>query len=152
MDIKQRRIFLEDCTNNDIEFRSCCANNYFNATFQDRENFTSEEFHTSAGAREILAIFKAGKKNTPLDRAFDIYLPKDIETGTYELNTPDQLIQVAFTENFPAYATHWAIDGTITLFVNTEHQHYSGNVQMNFKDKQGTLFGSNSDFCFSLAL
>lgn len=150
MNTHQHRVFADNCTNNEIEFRSCCANNLLNATFEGRSPFISEAFHTRVGSKEILVIFKAGKKNTPLDRAFDIYLPKDIETGIYELNTPDRLIEIAFTENFPAYATHWTTTGTINLVVCIEKQQYTGTIHMKFKDREGDDFGSETEFCFSL--
>ncbi|SEN63545.1 hypothetical protein SAMN04487857_1289 [Pseudomonas sp. ok272] len=151
MDIKQRRFSLDHDTNNTIEFRRCCTHNYLTATLQGREPFIAEEFHASAGNREILAIFKAGKKHTALDRALDIYLPKDIESGTYPLNSADRLIEIAFTENFPAYATHWTITGTMNLSVNSEALQYSGHIQLVFKGREGGEFTADSEFGFSLS-
>ena len=67
MDIKQRRSLVDNRINDEIKFRHCCEKNYLNAIIQEREDFNSEEFYTSVGSREILAIFKAGEKNTPLE-------------------------------------------------------------------------------------
>lgn len=150
MDIKLRRNLVDERINDNVKFRRCCPNNHLNATLQNREDFRSEEFFASVGNREILAIFKAGEKNTPLDRAFDIYMPKHIETGSYTLNSPDHLIEIAYTENFPAYTSHWALEGVMNLTVSNETQQYSGNVVMKFKDLHGIEFTSESDFCFSL--
>ncbi|KQN44048.1 hypothetical protein ASE98_10230 [Pseudomonas sp. Leaf48] len=151
MDIKYRRSLVDEYINDDIKFHRCCLNNHLDATLQGRENFNSEEFFASVGSREIIAIFKAGEKYTPLDRAFDIYMPKTIQSGIYPLNTPGQLIEVAYTENFPTYTSHWALQGDITLVVNAEKQQYSGTIVMLFKDRQGEEFTCESEFCFSLA-
>lgn len=151
MDIKYRRTLVNENITDEVQFRRCCQNNHLAATLQNREDFNSEEFFASVGNREILAIFKAGEKNTPRDRAFDIYLPRNIESGIYPLNTPGQLIEVAYTENFPTYTSHWAVRGEINLLVNTEQQRYSGTITLLFKDRQGTEFTSASNFCFSLA-
>jgi hypothetical protein len=121
-----------------------------NAIVQEREDFKSEEFYTSVGSREILAIFKAGEKHTPLDRAFDIYMPRNIETGKYKLNTPGQLIEIAFTENFPVYLSHWAFEGVMDLTVLPEQQKYFGKIAVKFKDKQGLDFTSSGEFAFVL--
>ena len=150
MDIKQRRSLVDNRINDEIKYRHCCEKNYLNATVQEREDFNSEEFYTSVGSREILAIFKAGEKNTPLDRAFDIYMPKGIVTGVYPLNSPDQLIEIAFTENFPAYLSYWAFEGVMDLTVQADQQEYFGKIDVKFKDKQGVEFTSNGEFAFSL--
>ena len=151
MDIKLRRTLVDKRINDEINFRRCCPNNHLNATLQNREDFISEEFFASVGNREIIAIFKTGEKNTPLDRAFDIYMPKLIEMGTYPLNVQGHLIEIAYTENFPSYTTHWALEGVMNLVVNSKTQQYTGNAIMKFKDRQGIEFTSRSDFCFSLA-
>jgi hypothetical protein len=151
MDIKYRRSLVNEHINDDIKFHRCCLNNHLNATLQNRENFESEEFFASIGGGEIVAIFKAGEEGTPLDRAFDIYMPKDIKSGTHPINTPGQLIEVVYTENYPSYTSHWALQGDIELLVNTEKQRYSGTIVTLFKDRQGQEFTCESEFCFSLA-
>jgi len=152
MEINQRRCLVNEHINGNVPFRPCCEKNYFKATLDKREDFRSEEFFASVGNKEIIAIFKSGPHNTPRDRAFDIYLPKDIETGTYPLNNPGRLIEIAYTENFPSYTTHWAFEGEINLIVSNDKQQYSGNTLMKFRDRQGDVFTSQSQFCFSLSV
>ncbi|VVP20140.1 hypothetical protein PS862_03810 [Pseudomonas fluorescens] len=149
MDIQQRRSLVDSCINDETKFRRCCQKNYLSATVQDRDTFNSEEFYVSVGSREIVAIFKAGEKNTPQDRAFDMYLPRSIESGTYPLNSPDQLIQIALTENFPAYTSYWAFKGVMYLSVSADKQKYSGTFDIHFKDKQNFEFASQGTFSFS---
>ena len=144
MDIQQRRSRVDSRIKVEMKFRQCCQKNCLNATIQDRNDFNSEEFYTSVGSREILAIFKAGEKNTPEDRAFDIYLPRNIETGTYPLNSQGQLIEIALTENFPSYTSYWAFEGEMNLIVNDNKQDYSGTFNVNFKDKQHRVFVSKA--------
>ena len=152
MEINQRRRLVNEHINHNMLFRRCCPKNHLNATLENREDFHSEEFYASVGNREIIAIFKTGAHNTPLDRAFDIYMPKDIETGIYPLNTPGQLIEIAYTENFPVYTSHWAFEGVIDLIVSDDKQQYSGKTVMKFKTRQGVVFTSESQFCFSLSV
>lgn len=150
MDIQQRRSLVDNHINAERKFRQCCQKNYLNATIQDRDEFNSEEFYTSVGSREILAIFKAGEKYTPQDRAFDIYLPRNIETGTYDLNSPDQSIEIALTEHLPPYTTYWAFKGVMNLVVNANKQDYSGTFSVSFRDKESREFVSEGKFSFSL--
>ncbi|WCM52393.1 hypothetical protein OH720_05075 [Pseudomonas sp. WJP1] len=150
MDIQQRRSRVDSRINVELKFRQCCQKNCLSATIQDRNDFNSEEFYTSVGSREILAVFKAGEKNTPEDRAFDIYLPRHIETGTYKLNSPDQLIEIALTENFPSYTSYWAFEGEMDLTVNANKQDYCGTFHVSFKDKDQREFVSEGKFAFSL--
>lgn len=149
MDVQQRRSLVENPNNTEIQFRRCCQKNFLNATIQDRGKFNSEEFYTSVGSREILAFFKGGEKNTPEDRAFDIYLPRNIETGTYTLNSAP-LIEVALTENFPSYTSYWAFKGVIDLIVSVDKQDYSGTFNVSFNDKNKREFVSDGEFVFSL--
>jgi hypothetical protein len=150
MDIQQRRSFVDSRIHVEMKFRQCCQKNYLSATFQDREEFNSEEFYISVGSREILAVFKAGEKDTPEDRAFDIYIPKNIEIGYYELNSPDQRIEIALTEKFPTYTSYWAFKGAMNLVVNADKQEYSGTFNVSFKDKQNREFVSQAKFAFSV--
>ncbi|MCK1791450.1 hypothetical protein [Pseudomonas violetae] len=150
MDIEQRRSLIDSRINTGIHYRQCCPQNYLNATVDDREAFNSEVLYTSVGSREILAIFKAGENNTPQDRAFDLYLPKHIKSGIYQLNMPNQLIQIAFTENFPAHTTFWATGGTIDLAVDADAQGYRGRFEIKFRDRQNVEFSSDGLFEFSL--
>jgi hypothetical protein len=150
MNIEQRRNPNDSRTSNDIQFRPCCQQNFLNATIEDREAFNSEVFYTSVGSREIVAVFKAGENNTPQDRAFDLYLPKNIDSGIYQLNIPDRLIQIVLTENFPAYTSYWATAGEIQLEVDGEAQEYSGSFDIKFKDRQNREFVSDGIFAFSL--
>lgn len=152
MEINQRRSLVNEHINDNMLFRRCCPKNHLNATLENREDFHSEEFFASVGNREIIAIFKAGAHNTPLNRAFDIYLPKHIETGIYPLNTPGLLIEIAYTDNFPTPTTYWAFEGVIDLVVSNEKRQYSGQTVMKFKNRQGVVFTSKSDFCFSLSI
>jgi hypothetical protein len=150
MDIQQRRSLVDSRIHVEMKFRQCCQKNCLNATIQDRDKFNSGEFYTSVGSREILAVFKAGEKDTPEDRAFDIYLPRNIETGDYELNSPDQLIEIALTEKFPTYTSYWAFKGAMNLVVNANKQDYSGTFNVSFKDKENREFVSDAKFAFSL--
>lgn len=150
MDIDQRRNLIDSRISTDIQYRQCCQQNYLKATIESREAFNSEVLYTSVGSREILAIFKAGENNAPQDRAFDLYLPKEIKSGIYELNMPNQLIQIAFTENFPAHTTFWAIKGTIDLAVNAHAQSYSGRFEIKFRNRENVEFLSEGLFEFSL--
>ncbi|MHC8317979.1 hypothetical protein [Pseudomonas sp. LB3P31] len=150
MNIDHRRTSIENNISNEFQYRQCCQQNYLNATIEDRENFKSEVLYTSVGSREILAIFKAGESNTPLDRAVDLYLPKDIKGGIYQLNMPGQLIQIALTENFPSYTTFWAISGEIDLTVDAGVQEYNGRFEIKFKDRQNREFASVGMFAFGL--
>lgn len=150
MDIQQRRSLVDSRIQVEMKFRQCCQKNYLSATLQDRDDFNSEEFYISVGSREILAVFKAGEKDTPEDRAFDIYIPKNIETGYYELNSPDQLIEIALTEKFPTYTSYWAYKGAMNLVVDTNKQDYSGTFNVSFKDKENREFSSEANFAFSV--
>nr|WP_180205876.1 hypothetical protein [Pseudomonas sp. SbOxS1]NYU06062.1 hypothetical protein [Pseudomonas sp. SbOxS1] len=150
MDIKQRRSRVDTRINVEMKFRQCCQKNCLNATIQDRNDFNSEEFYTSVGSREILAIFKAGEKNTPEDRAFDLYLPKNIETGTYELNAPDPSIEIFMTESYPKYTSYRAFKGVMNLIVDANKQDYSGTFNVSFKDNEQREFVSAGKFAFSL--
>ncbi|VVO09055.1 hypothetical protein [Pseudomonas fluorescens] len=148
MNIQLRRSLVDHCINDERELHRCCQKNYLSANVQDRGPFDSEEFYISVGSREILAIFKAGEKNTPEDRAFDIYLPKNIETGTYPLNSPDQLIEIAFTEFLPPYTSYWASEGVINLTVTDDKREYSGTLGAKFKDKHNREFVAEGEFAF----
>ncbi|QCY14423.1 hypothetical protein [Pseudomonas sp. MPC6] len=150
MNIQLRRNLVDNCINDEREYRRCCQNNYLNATVQDRGAFNSEEFYVSVGSREIVAIFKAGEKHSPQDRAFDFYLPKTIETGVYTLPSTGQLIEIAFTEFLPPYATYYAFKGVLDLFVSADKREYSGSFNTYFKDKQNREFTSEGAFAFSL--
>lgn len=150
MDIQQRRSRVDTRINVEMKFRQCCQKNCLNATIQERNDFNSEEFYTSVGSREILAIFKAGEKNTPEDRAFDLYLPKSIETGTYELNAPDPLIEIFLTESYPKYTSYRAFKGVMNLIVDANKQDYSGTFNVSFKDNEQREFVSEGKFAFSL--
>ena len=150
MNIEQRRSLSDNCLNNEMKFHPCCRDNYWSANIAEREPFESEVLYTSVGTREILAIFKAGESNTPRDRAFDIYLPKDIKSGIYPLNIPTRLIQIAFTENFPAYTTYWATEGVVDLQVSPDAQVFSGSFEIKFKDRQNRECASDGKFAFSL--
>lgn len=150
MHIEQRQKLIERRSNNEIKYLPCCLENYLSAHIVDREAFDSEAFYTSVGSREIVAIFKAGESNTPLDRAFDLYLPKDIKSGIYSLNIPDRLIQIAYTENFPSYTSFWATEGIIDLAVDPDAGSYSGIFDIKFKDRQNQEFASTGKFAFSL--
>ncbi|UWF48239.1 hypothetical protein NYP20_23455 [Pseudomonas sp. N3-W] len=149
MDINQRRSFVDNCVKNEVEFRRCCQNNNLKATIQGQPDFNSEAFYTSVGSREILAIFKGGEKNTPLARAFDLYLPRQIETGIYELNKPGNLIEIAFTAGQPP-VSRWALEGVMNLFVNTGKTGYTGIFNVKFKDGQNNEFSSRGEFSFVL--
>ncbi|ANJ58070.1 hypothetical protein PMA3_24045 [Pseudomonas silesiensis] len=150
MNIQLRRSLVDQCINDERAFHRCCQKNYLSATVQDRGPFDSEEFYSSVGSREILAIFKAGEKYTPEDRALDIYLPKNIETGTYPLNSPDQLIEIAFTEFLPPYTSYWASEGVMNLSVNADTREYAGTFDVKFKDRQNHEFVAEGTFCFCL--
>ncbi|EJN29905.1 hypothetical protein PMI35_02360 [Pseudomonas sp. GM78] len=150
MDIQQRRSLVDSRINTKMKFRQCCQKNCLSATIQDRNDFNSEEFYTSVGSREILAIFKAGEKNTPEDRAFDLYLPKNIESGTYELNSPEHSIEILLTESFPAYTSYPAFKGVMNLIVDAGKQDYSGTFKVSFKDNGQREFVSEGKFAFSL--
>lgn len=150
MDIQQRRNLIDSPAHIEVKLRQCCQNNYWNATIEDRDAFNSEAFYTSVGSREILAVFKAGEKHTPQDRAFDIYLPRNIETNSYEINAPGSLIEIALTENFPAYHTYWAFKGVLNLVVNANKQDYGGTFNISFKDKEHREFLAEGSFAFSL--
>lgn len=148
MNIQLRRSLVDQCINAERAFHHCSQKNDLSATVQNRGPFASEEFYISVGSREILAIFKAGEKYTPEDRAFDIYLPKNIETGTYPLNSPVQLIEIAFTEFLPPYTSYWASEGVMNLSVTDDKRKYSGTFGVIFKDKQDREFVAEGGFAF----
>jgi hypothetical protein len=150
MNIQLRRRHVDNCIADEREYHRCCQTNYLNATVQDREAFSSEEFYVSVGSREIVAIFKAGEKNTPQDRAFDFYLPKTIETGVYTLPSTGQLIEIAFTEHLPPYTTYYAFKGVLDLLVSADKRTYSGTFNAHFKDRQNLEFTAEGMFSFRL--
>lgn len=150
MDIQKRRSVVDSRINIEMKFRQCCQKNCLNSTIQDRNDFSSEDFYTSVGSREILAVFKGGEKNTPDDRAFDIYLPRNIETGEYILNSPGQLIEIALTEHLPAYTTYWGFKGEMKLTVDANKKDYSGTFNVSFMDNAQREFVSEGTFAFSL--
>ncbi|VVN84448.1 hypothetical protein [Pseudomonas fluorescens] len=150
MNIQLRRSLVDNCIADEREYHRCCQTNYLNATVEGREAFNSEEFYVSVGSREIVAIFKAGEKYTPQDQAFDFYLPKTIETGVYTLPSTGPLIEIAFTEHLPPYATYYAFKGVLDLLVSADKRAYSGTFNTHFKDRQNREFKSEGVFSFCL--
>ena len=150
MNTEQRKTLVESLISDPAKFHQRTQQSHLNATLQERDPFNSETYYTSINPREITAVFMAGEKNTPHERAFDLFLPRDIKSGVYPLNSLNQLIQIALSEFFPHHSFNLAYEGLMDLSVNADKREYSGSFNVKFFDDQHQPFASEGTFSFVL--